>query len=500
VAETSIIELAMEMELTQFLSKLTIINKEGKQQFLTLTEEQHTIVKALQQGEDTIILKPRQIGSSTIIVAYLFALAYQSKEPITFAILSYKLSSSKHLLNIAKNFYYSLPEPLRRKLDTDNSTELSFEGGGRLIAVASSQRGGLRSFTASKIMLSEFAFSENPEELKATALASLNDGQLIIESTANHFDDCLHKEIIKTQTNQANYNYLFFKWSDHEEYVMDYEGDFQPTDEEIELAEKHELTKPQLAWRREKISKLGWEKFIREYPLDIDEAYRIGGTTYFSYEDLKHIEVANTNATGWVTFQEPIQNHSYAIGVDIGGGVGRDYTVIMVVSKNSGQVVCLHRDNQTSPIAIAEHIATIAQTYNNALVLVEANNYGLATINQVGQSYGRLWKDQKGNDFLTTAKSKPLLFENLKKTIQDGIITTLDNTTMTELRSITTDEKGLIKFSELLDSHSDSAMALALAYWCLQDVKIKEQAYLPEWVLNNRAMKAKTRQASYRRY
>ncbi len=46
----------------------------------------------------------------------------------------------------------------------------------------------------------------------------------------------------------------------------------------------------------------------------------------------------------------------------------------------------------------------------------------------------------------------------------------------------------------------DSAMALALAYWCLQDVKIKEQAYLPDWVLNNRAMKAKTRQASYRRY
>jgi hypothetical protein len=106
----------------------------------------------------------------------------------------------------------------------------------------------------------------------------------------------------------------------------------------------------------------------------------------------------------------------------------------------------------------------------------------------------------KGNDFLTTAKSKPLLFENLKKTIQDGTITTLDNTTMTELRSITTDEKGLIKFSELLDSHSDSAMALALAYWCLKDVKIKEQAYLPEWVLNNRAMKAKTRQANYRRY
>ncbi len=76
----------------------------------------------------------------------------------------------------------------------------------------------------------------------------------------------------------------------------------------------------------------------------------------------------------------------------------------------------------------------------------------------------------------------------------------LDNVTMIELRSITTDEKGLIKFSDMLDSHSDSAMSLALAYWCLQDVKIKEQAYLPSWVLNERATKARNKQSHYRRY
>ena len=72
MAETSIIEMAMEMDLVSFLSKLTIINKEGKKQFLTLTKEQQTIIEALQQDDDTIILKPRQIGSSTVIIAFLF--------------------------------------------------------------------------------------------------------------------------------------------------------------------------------------------------------------------------------------------------------------------------------------------------------------------------------------------------------------------------------------------------------------------------------------------
>ena len=134
------------------------------------------------------------------------------------------------------------------------------------------------------------------------------------------------------------------------------------------------------------------------------------------------------------------------------------------------------------------------------MVLVEANNYGLATINEVGHGYSRLWKTPEGKDFLTTGKSKPLLFEALKRDIQSGAINIIDNITMTELRSITVDEKGIIKFSQVLDSHSDSAMALALCNWCLQGVKIKQQAYLPQWIINGNAKKTRERQKEHRRY
>ena len=497
---TDLIELAREMPVLDFISKQGIINKDGKRIALSPTAEQIQIIETLEHGTDTIVVKPRQIGSSTIIIAYLFCLAYRSKEPVTFAILSYKLSSSKHLLNIAKNMYNFLPKPLRRELDVDNSTEMSFAGGGRLIAVASSQRGGLRSFTASKIMISEYAFSENPDELKATALAALNDGQLIIESTANYYNDCLHKEVLKVQTGAADYKYLFFKWSDHENYRLPLDESIEWSEDELKLGLEHDLDWEQLTWRREKVSKIGWEKFIREYPLTLEEAYRISGSTYFRHDDFQYVNVISVEPKEWTTLAQPHPDYSYAIGVDTSGGVGRDYSVIMVMCKNTGQPVCIYRSNQTSPIALAEYIITLAQQYNNAMVLVEANNYGLATINEVGHGYSRLWKTPEGKDFLTTGKSKPLLFEALKRDIQSGAINIIDNITMTELRSITVDEKGIIKFSQVLDSHSDSAMALALCNWCLQGVKIKQQAYLPQWIINGNAKKTRERQKDHRRY
>jgi len=248
------------------------------------------------------------------------------------------------------------------------------------------------------------------------------------------------------------------------------------------------------------MSKIGWEKFIREYPLTLEEAYRIQGSTYFKHTDFEHVNIVNVEPKEWTTFEQPNPNYSYAIGVDTSAGVGRDYSVIMCMCKNTNQIVCIYRSNQTSPIELAEYIVTLAQQYNNALVLVEANNYGLATINEVSHSYSRLWKDEKGKDFLTTGKSKPLLFEHLKTSIQNGQITLIDNITMTELRSITVDEKGIIKFSEVLDSHSDSAMALSLCNWALKQVKIKEQAYLPSWILSGKAKRTRERQKVHRRY
>jgi len=501
--DKELLEIIQDMDLKEFIEKLSIINKDGKQQQLVLNAEQTRMLEAAETGEDILVLKARQMGSTTFWSAYLFALAYRSEEPVTFAILSYKLESSKQILKMYKHFYYSLPEVLQRELEVDNTTQLAFKGGGRIIAAASTQTGGLRSFTATKIHISEYAFADDPEELKATALAAVNDGQIIIESTANYYNDCLHKEIRAYELQQAKWNYLFFPWYEHEEYTAEVEAD-NLTEYESSLV-KSGVTLGQIQWRRRKVGKLGIEKFTREYPTTLEEAYRISGNTYFSFEDFASCEIITHDGLDWLTLQEPDHSDQYAIGVDVGGGVGRDYSVITVMSKRTNNPVCIWRSNQITPIQLAEYIFEISEQYNSALVLVEANNYGLATINELGhQGCTRLWKED-GKDFLTTAKSKPLVFEKLKKEIQNGKINMMDSTTAAELRTIQTDDKGRIKFLDSSkEGHSDSAMALALACWCLDSVKLKSETYLPSWILEKKAQRIKDKAGAatkvHRRY
>ena len=100
----------------EFIQRLRIVNKSGKVVPLTLNAEQVEIINALEEGRDTLVLKPRQIGSSTVVWAYMFWKAYTATTPLTLIILSYKIASSKHLLHIHKRFYQYLQETLKRPL------------------------------------------------------------------------------------------------------------------------------------------------------------------------------------------------------------------------------------------------------------------------------------------------------------------------------------------------------------------------------------------------
>jgi len=469
----------------QFISRLKIVDKQGKLIRLIPNEEQIKIITALENGGDTLILKGRQIGSSTIVSAYLFWKAYTSTEPVSIAILSHKLASSKHLLEIHKTFYNNLPAFLQRPLSVENTTEIKFaDSGASIIAVSAEGKGGLRSFTCSYLHISEYAFAPNPDELKATALSALNDGQLVIESTANHFDDALHQEIMRYERGEANWNYLFFRWFDHLSYQEEIpEEGVLFTESERELQNKHNLTDEQLYWRKLKLSKIGnKQKFAREYPATIEDAYSIAGNVYLTREDFEEIEIINVEPTETTIFDDPDVNDKYAIGVDVAAGVGKDWSVIYVVSKRTHQPVLLYRSNDVSPVYLAERIIDFATEYNNALVLVESNNFGNVVLNEMNHyGYYHIWK-QDGKDWITTLKSKTQMFENLKDKIQQGFLQYIDNIAYAEMRAITVNDRGHIELSNTGGAHSDNAVALALAFMCLEKVQLKAVPFLPAWI------------------
>lgn len=457
----------------RFISCLEIVDKDGKVTAFEPTEEQLDILVSLLTGDNTLVLKPRQIGSSTIVAAFLFWKLYTSTEPITIAILSYKLNSVKHLLQMISGFHSRLPEALQRSLSIDNTKEFKFEDTkARIIVESARARGGIRSFSCSILWLSEFAFSEQPEELLATAGVAVNEGQMIIESTANYFNDAHHKEILKAQRGEAQWSFLFFPWYKHDQYRTPIPDDVRyiMASDEINLRNKYKLSAEQMYWRKLKIEKIGWEKFTREYPVSIDEAYQQLGNSYIKdYSNTTIIPVSPMEMTR-ISMPDPMDK--YAIGVDVSHGVGRDYSVIQILSKISGQQVCIFRSNKIAPTLLAHRVQELAVQYNNAKVLIEDNDKGSVVINELQHlGYNHLWS-KEGNDWLTTGKSKTYMFEMLKKAIASGYLNQIDSITHTEIRALTVNEKGNIIIPDTLDSHADSAVALALAIVCLDAVSL----------------------------
>ena len=403
------------------------------------------------------------------------------------------------------------------------------------MAMSAGAEGGMRSFSANYLHISEYAFAPNPEELKSTALAALNGNKLIIESTANFYNDALHQEILKDQRQEGNWDFLFFPWYAHKEYTMDFPRkkdeldardsyrkaiwngedaqefrktlDFEHDDfwdeDETTYKLQHRLTNSQMYWRRKQIEKFGFIQFKREYPATIDEAYTQGENVYFTAHDLHHVKDKTVENEVFTMLVPPVEGRPYGIGVDVASGVGADDSVICVMDKVTYQPVAILRTNQISPAALAEELAMIATTYNKAKVLVESNGFGGVVINELRHiGYRNVWKNAKSKDWVTNAQNKPMMFEELRQAFRQGVVRICDKVTLAEIRAYFVNERGNIDFPKGLPSHGDGVIAMALGLQCLKAVPLPTREFLPDWIKRQKRNKITDRGAgkSHRRY
>jgi len=469
-----------------FCSRLTIIDKRGRPTKLRLRSEQIQIIEALAAGDDTLVLKPRQIGSTTAVAAYFFWRWFTAPDPQTYISLSHKLASSKHILDIQRRFYNSLPRALHRPLCVDNTTTMTLaDTGATLMAASAEGKGGLRSFTATGLHISEFAFTPHAEELKATAIAALNGGQLCIESTANHFGDPLHREIELWDAQQVDWNFLFFPWTAHEEYSEEPPDDFE-TDGELDLSRGQQF------WMSKMMGKLGQSKFRREYPLSVDDAYAQTDGAWIPALMLKDIQTVKLETEGG-QLAKLDHNDRYAIGVDTGAGTGGDYSTCVTISVITGQVVDIRRSNTHTPTEWAAVVADRSSFWKNAKVLTESNGtWGGVIITELKHMGIPLWKDNDGKDWITNASTKPKMLEELKDKLSTNGITILDSWTVGELRAFKVDDRGNPFCPRNGIHHGDTVIALALALQCAQKVSVPDRPYLPDWIIQRKIQVART--------
>ena len=465
----------------QFCGRLKIIDKKGRSVSFRPNAEQIQIIQTLASGDDTLVLKPRQIGATTAAAAFFFWRIYTSRDSLTHVILSHKAASSKHIFGMFLRFYDGLPRPLQRRLSSRTATELRFaDTGAGVSALSAGGDGGLRSFTASSIHISEFAFTPDADELKATAIAALNGGQLLIESTANFFGDPLHREIGLWDAGIVDWNFLFFKWTDHEEYSSPPPADFEADDDSP-------FTPGQQCWERKMSGQLGESKFRREYPLSVDDAYSQTDGAWIDAVALRELEILQMEPAGGQISRVQAAT-KYTIGVDAGAGTGGDPSVLVVVDCSSGQVVEIRRSREEAPVEWAETVAAASAKWNGAKVLVESNGtWGGIIVNELQHARVPQWTDSAGKYWTTNAQNKPMMLDHLKDSILRGRLLQLDSHTVGELRAFILNERGVPECPRSPLHHGDTVIALALALQCALSVKVDWGPSLPLWIKERRA-------------
>ena len=450
----------------EFIGRLTVMNKE-KQRLtrLRMNDAQEELLEALEGSNRVIVLKARQLGGSTLCRAWHFWSAYTSEDPRTYAVISHTRQSAEDLHRMEKTFYQNLPSPLRRPLQKASAKTQKFKDTGANVRVfTAGGKGGTRSFSMSSAHLSEFAFYDDQKEVIATVSASVGDGQIVIESTPNVYGDYFHELVIEAEKGDSDWKLLFFPWFIHEPYSVNPPANMKLTREEEKLQKKFRLDKGQLAWRRRQIRTLGSDKFMREYPATVDECFQSAVPFFFSHESLDEIERVNLGSREHRMYSEPIEGDRYVLGVDVGAGIGEHFSAITVVSYSTRQPVYHYITNEIPPAKLAEKILNLAKRYNNARVIVEANNHGHLVLHRLREFKTRNLYQENGHDFFTTNKTRPLLWSALRQALEDGIVEYCDTHVLDELKAIVY-KRGRPQCPK--NGSDDVTMSMGLCYYVL---------------------------------
>jgi len=167
---------------------------------------------------------------------------------------------------------------------------------------------------------------------------------------------------------------------------------------------------------------------------------------------------------------EPETGVIYSAGVDTAEGLGHgDQSCVQVLRFDTGEQVACYCDRLPPDLAavVAERLG---RWYNGALLVVEANNHGIATINtlrhlgyksldrrrQINRLYNRTTEEY---GFKTTRSSKPLIISGLDEALRNQEIMVHEPETFVELKGYVRDEAGRMGGSPF----DDRVMALALA-------------------------------------
>lgn len=161
-----------------------------------------------------LILKARQLGISWLCCAYALWLCLFKAGRLVL-IFSKSQEEANEMLRRVSVMYQRLPDSLKAALPSpakENTGEMGWANGSRIKSMPATKTSG-RGFTASLVILDEFAFVQWPAELY-TALKPTIDGggQLIVLSTANGTGNLFYEMVERARKGLGRFVFRFLDW------------------------------------------------------------------------------------------------------------------------------------------------------------------------------------------------------------------------------------------------------------------------------------------------
>ena len=414
-------------------------------------------------------MKSRQFGVSTASILRGFDHAIFNENTTT-CILAHEQDALNKLFEIVSFAYKHMDPKFKPEVGKGGGSkyELRFPEIDSKIYVDLSSRGD----TIQYLHVSEAAFIDDPDSLRATMQTVPTDGIIVLETTPNgmnwFYDDWIDPGSV--------FKKLFYPWFFHDEYAISCDNIAITPDEDrfiLDTSRLHgiKITPEQIAFRRIKQAELK-DLFLQEYPENDISCFLTSGNPFFDQERLKarliSLPIPVEENESLTIYERPNSDYHYGIGADTAEGVGGDLSAAGVWCKETMRQVASLRGN-FKPSEFAHALFELGSRYRNnndgtcALLGVERNNHGHAVLLELGSehmNYPNLYQhtdDRAG--WLTNSATKPIMLNAMRDVIDSNPNCISDKITIQECLTFVNNEG---KLGAIVGKHDDTVIGNAI--------------------------------------
>jgi len=416
-----------------FMKKYCFIQhpQRGRIQF-ALYPFQEKVLSLFQENPYSIVLKSRQLGISTLGAGYSLWLMLFHKDKNILCIAT-KQETAKNMVTKVKFMYENLPSWLKIDAPENNKLTLRLINGSQIKATSASSDAG-RSEAVSLLLIDEAAFIENIGEIWASAQQTLaTGGGCIALSTPYGTGNWFHQTWVRAENKENDFLPIKLPWFVHPE-----------RDE---------------TWRKRQDELLGDPRMAAQ---ECDCDFSTSGDVVFYPEYIEFyektyikepLERRGTDRNLWVW--EPCDySRDYMVVADVARGDGKDHSAFHIIDVENNVQVAEYR-GQLGTKEYGHLLVGIATEYNNALLVIENNSIGWATIQTViDRGYTNLYYSPKSGEvradsyfeqymdtskmtpgFTMSSRTRPMVISKFQESLSDKGVTFQSKRLLEEMRT-----------------------------------------------------------------